>query len=180
MKLKTPLSHLTNNMTFEIDFERIEALSARVLLKREPVEEWAAEQAQEDAMLLCLLAKSLVEDLHRLNDDGPTFDLCPLCGGHTWGRPGRAGEEIFSQRRCHRCGHIRPDPKDDTLHAREGWFRLKGSPKVHFFPKNTAQPHCGLVWRYEGDESKGRMVESVNEHERCKLCEKKQREIDGE
>lgn len=111
---KTPLSHLTNNMTFELDFERIERLSALVILKRIPASEidWPLDQAQEDAMLMTLLAKSLVEDLHRLNAERKEpYDLCPICGGHTWGRPGGPGTEDFTQRQCHRCSHVRQDPQ---------------------------------------------------------------------
>ena len=113
-KLKTPLSHLTNNMTFEIELDRIEEHATSLIIKRMPTPEWDADKAQEDAALLMLLVNSLVENLHTLNERLPKpMDLCPRCAGHTWGRPGPPGDEDYTQRQCHRCGTIRADPEGD-------------------------------------------------------------------
>lgn len=113
MVLKTPLSHLTNNMTFTIELERIEGLAAEIVLAREEEPDWPERQAQGDATVLTLLVKSLVDDLHRLNKlRRDPQDLCPRCAGYTWGRPSAADGMDFTKRQCHRCNTVRPEPEE--------------------------------------------------------------------
>ena len=111
-KLKTPLSHLTNNMTYELDLRAIEDRAAVVILERKIDENWSKEDAQEDAMLLTLLVKDLADELLELNSRlKEPRDLCPRCAGRTWGRP--SGDD-YTRRQCHRCGEIRQEPENDA------------------------------------------------------------------
>ena len=113
-KLKTPLSHLTNNMPFELDLEAMEKRAATLLIERKIDETLPTGKAQEDACTLVLLAKSLVDDVLTLNAERThPRDLCPLCAGYTWGRPGQPPNEDYTKRQCHRCGHVRPEPEGD-------------------------------------------------------------------
>jgi len=76
----------------------------------------------KDAMYLALLVDALVDEklelAERLNryqpDSYRPVDLCPCCGGSTWGRPaleGRPGID-YKRRSCHVCGWVRDDPPE--------------------------------------------------------------------
>lgn len=111
--LKTPLSHLANNSTFSLDLQGIEARAATMILDRKIDEDWPKERSQEDAAMLTLLVKGLVEDVHRLNDRQVNpQDLCPLCAGYTWSRPSLGDDMDYTKRQCSRCDTIRDEPEE--------------------------------------------------------------------
>lgn len=124
-KLKTPMAHLTNNMSFTVELDRIEALAYEVLITRSMEIDWNLLDAQTDATMLMLLVNGLVEDVHRLNDERnhlraecgqDQLYLCPRCASHTWSRPmtgGKTQSMDFTKRECSRCKHVYPDPEHD-------------------------------------------------------------------
>lgn len=75
-------------------------------------DEYPDGKAHGDAVLLGMLARTRIAELHALNNRQKNpADLCPVCAGSTWGRPGMPMD--FTRRQCSDCGHIRAEPDED-------------------------------------------------------------------
>jgi hypothetical protein len=73
-------------------------------------------------MHLAFFISRLVAQVHELNKDvAHPQDLCPICAGTTWGRPGRTTPSAdgdtrdYTRRVCSECGHTRPEPEKNEL-----------------------------------------------------------------
>ncbi|GAF69341.1 unnamed protein product [marine sediment metagenome] len=75
-------------------------------------------KAINDAITLGALARRLLWQLQQANELLKTpGDLCPTCGGYTWGRPFGPPDENgdrndFTRRRCSECYEERDNPAE--------------------------------------------------------------------
>jgi len=83
-------------------------------------------EAKEDAIYLALMVETLIDEkqnalnlLHAIHEH-TSADMCPACGGCTWGRPMGDLFDVeengdchdYSKRECAVCRWVRPEPPE--------------------------------------------------------------------